>query len=257
MNRSLDFKQIRREIMAHPWPLDPHLNQVAQTQPEFYFLANPSGQLIYLYLTQYVHRCCALWFERPFQDIQIFDWGCGKGQVSHLLKQQGGSVVSADVNEQEGIPVLGQAALKLEHPYLLPFESEQFDVVLSVGVLEHVPHEVESLRELRRVLRPGGLFFCFNLPYKTSWIQWTARLLGNWYHDRLYWGWSTRRLVQAQGFQLDHMWLRQLFPKNSLRTSHFRQIEALDQWLVEHTPLALLATSLEFVAHKPEDQAIP
>lgn len=38
----------------------------------------------------------------------------------------------------------------------LPFDSDEFDVVLCVHVLEHIPDDAAALLELRRVLRPGG-----------------------------------------------------------------------------------------------------
>ena len=40
----------------------------------------------------------------------------------------------------------------------LPYADGSFDVVYSVSVLEHVPTRSAVLRELVRVLRPGGLF---------------------------------------------------------------------------------------------------
>ncbi len=245
MNPSFDFRQLRRKVFSQPWPIDPFL-----TQSGYYFLRNPSGQLPYLYLSQYVRQFCTAWFEKRPEELEIFDWGCGKGQFTYLLQKIGLQVTSADVNPEEGELLLGQPTVALTHPYLLPFEDQSFDVVLSVGVLEHVPQEVDSLKEIHRVLRPGGLFFCFNLPYHLSWVQWAAWHLGNKYHDRFYGRRHTRRLVGAQNFQILDMWQRQLFPKNRLRSPAFRHFEALDQWLVDHTPLRFFATSLEFVAQR-------
>jgi hypothetical protein len=39
----------------------------------------------------------------------------------------------------------------------LPFESGSFDLILCNHVLEHVPDDLAAMRELRRVLKPGGL----------------------------------------------------------------------------------------------------
>jgi SAM-dependent methyltransferase len=41
----------------------------------------------------------------------------------------------------------------------IPVADESFDVVLCTEVLEHVPHPVAALRELGRILRPGGRLF--------------------------------------------------------------------------------------------------
>lgn len=243
------LRALRRRTFSHPWPLDTHLAEMVLNQPMgWQFLGNPGGQLPYQYLAHYIRLLSQEWFEKPLGDLKILDWGCGKGQVSYLLNQAGARVTSADVDPEEGALILGPTVLPLSHPYELPFPSAEFDVVLSVGVLEHVPHEVDSLREIRRILRPNGLFYCFNLPYRFSWVMWAVRLLGNWYHDRLYGRRQTRQLLEGNDFRLLDMWQRQLFPKNRVRLPGFRFWEQVDQWLVEHTPLALLASSLEFLA---------
>jgi ubiquinone/menaquinone biosynthesis C-methylase UbiE len=41
----------------------------------------------------------------------------------------------------------------------LPFRSAAFDCVIATAVLEHVPHPQRVVREVHRVLRPGGLFY--------------------------------------------------------------------------------------------------
>ena len=41
----------------------------------------------------------------------------------------------------------------------LPFKSRTFDLVLVTAVLEHVPHPSRVVREIHRILRPGGLLY--------------------------------------------------------------------------------------------------
>jgi 2-polyprenyl-3-methyl-5-hydroxy-6-metoxy-1,4-benzoquinol methylase len=49
----------------------------------------------------------------------------------------------------------------------MPFENNTFDVVLSTEVLEHVLNPDAYLLEVKRVLKPGGIFF-FTVPILMS-----------------------------------------------------------------------------------------
>jgi len=41
----------------------------------------------------------------------------------------------------------------------LPFEDDTVDIILNIGVLEHVPNPQQVINEIHRVLKPGGLVF--------------------------------------------------------------------------------------------------
>jgi len=67
----------------------------------------------------------------------------------------------------------------------LPFEGGRFDVVLAFSVMEHVTDLDVSLREIARVLKPGGLLY-FNAASAMSPFQYEIRFfpLFGWYPDR-------------------------------------------------------------------------
>lgn len=253
-------KALRRQAFRMPQPLSQPLLSMAQGHATHRFLLNPAGQNVYLYLTHYIRTFAEAWFDRPFSTVKVLDWGCGKGQVSYLLREMGAVLTSCDVVSAaedstfgQATPIIEQAQLPvvpLEHDYLLPFADDSFDVVLSVGVLEHVPNDRASLTELHRILRPRGLLFCFNLPYYLSWTQRLAHLRGNYYHDRLYRKDQVHAYLTAAGYDLIEIWHRQLLPKNSVPYPDHHLFERIDQWLTEHTPLRYLATNIEFVACK-------
>ena len=253
---------LRKEIFSRTWPLDEEICETAATLPSHSFLANPSGQYLYVYLTRFVKALSESHFGRPFGDLTVLDWGCGKGHVSKLIRDLGpGHLDSCDLlsNRDDStfgqeVPIIKRFGIQvkpLQHEYVLPYDSASFDVLLSVGVLEHVANERESLAEIVRVLKSRGLFFCFFLPTKLSWTQQIYRWLGGEYHDRLYTEGSVRSVLREAGLEPLDMWYRQLLPKNSPHYPKFRLFEKMDQFMTENTPLRYLATNIEFVSVKP------
>lgn len=56
----------------------------------------------------------------------------------------------------------------------LPFEDASFDIVYSWGVLHHTPDTQRAIREVRRVLRPGGRasIMIYHHPSLVGWMLW-------------------------------------------------------------------------------------
>ena len=90
---------------------------------------------------------------------RVLDGGCGRGEYVVALRAAGvlafGVEFLADkVREQRaGVPTGTILRADLEH---LPYGPSSFDTVFLNEVLEHVPDEQRALREVWRVLRPGG-----------------------------------------------------------------------------------------------------
>jgi ubiquinone/menaquinone biosynthesis C-methylase UbiE len=90
----------------------------------------------------------------------------------------------------------------LRHPWLLPYPDNSLDVVISKGVLEHVPHEQLSLAEVYRVLRHEGKLIVTGLPASYSLVELFNRLAKRPHHPRLYTLGGTKRLLLSCGFQV-------------------------------------------------------
>lgn len=259
-------RSVRTEIFSKYWPLDEEIRETAATLPSHAFLANPSGQYSYIYLTRFVKALSEKHFSCPFHELRVLDWGCGKGHISKLIRDLGPKHIDScdllsggvDSTFGQGVPIIRRFNIQvkpLHHEYALPYESESFDVLLSVGVLEHVANESASLAEIVRVLKPQGLFFCFFLPTRFSWTQRVSRRLGENYHDRLYAEGQVRRTLNSAGLEPLDIWYRQLLPKNSFQYPSFRFFERMDLLMTEKTPLRYFATNIEFVSVKPSRAA--
>lgn len=99
--------------------------------------------------------------------MRVLDCGCGPGSITAGLAEivGPGEVVGLDIEPRqlEAAQRLsaerGLANLRFEQGsvYELPFADASFDVTVAHFVLEHVREPVRALREMRRVLRPGGI----------------------------------------------------------------------------------------------------
>jgi SAM-dependent methyltransferase len=157
---------------------------------------------------------------------EVLDWGMGNGHFSYFLLRAGyrASGYSLEASapppwlEREGFAF---AAGSAADPVTIPFASGSFDAVASVGVLEHVRDtggdEAASLREIHRVLRPGGMFICYHLPNRTSAIEAVARALPVHSHMHRYVRDDIARLVAGAGLELVDTARYAILPRNPLR----------------------------------------
>ena len=148
----------------------------------------------------------------------VLDWGAGYGQLSYLLAGRGCAVTSYDVGAPGTFPLPICPAMPIirdDHPSRLPFADVRFDVVVSCGVLEHVPDEAASLDEISRVLQPGGLFLIYNLPQRFGYTELIVKALRLGYtHERRYGETGTRALLARHGFAVRRLRRSTMLPHN-------------------------------------------
>jgi len=100
-----------------------------------------------------------------FKGKHVLEIGVGGGIDTAEFLRNGAEVVSVDFSQLSvkiANSLLKEAKLNgeilLSDAKLLPFKNSEFDVVYSFGVIHHIPSVEKVLEEIKRVLRPGGIF---------------------------------------------------------------------------------------------------
>ncbi len=114
---------------------------------------------------------------------RILDVGCGTGAMAVAAAERWPTVTVDGVDASEGMLAIARGELGAQpgpvrdrvryaqgYADVLPFADDTFDVVLAAFVLQLVPSRPRALREMRRVLRPGGRIAC------VRWLEGGARL---------------------------------------------------------------------------------
>jgi SAM-dependent methyltransferase len=103
------------------------------------------------------------------ENPRILDVGCGTGANLEMLAQFGESE-GVDVSD-DALEFCRRKGLKAHKGLAekLPFPDESFDVVTALDVVEHLDDDVAGLKEMHRVLKPGGRTLIFVPAFMWLW----------------------------------------------------------------------------------------
>jgi ubiquinone/menaquinone biosynthesis C-methylase UbiE len=120
-----------------------------------------------LHASRTATRQAAFFLPYLHAGMRVLDCGSGSGSITVGLAQilAPGEVIGIDASEvevtrsRERAVSEGIANVRFEvgNVYDLAFPTESFDALFSHNVLEHVGEPIKALREMVRVLRPGGV----------------------------------------------------------------------------------------------------
>jgi SAM-dependent methyltransferase len=100
----------------------------------------------------------------------VLDAGCGSGRTMDELGRWG-QVAGFDFNELgvRHARARGHSDVRQARVEEIPWPDGSFDLITCLDVIEHTPDDVASLRELRRVARPGATLLVTVPAYQLLW----------------------------------------------------------------------------------------
>ncbi|NRB38998.1 MAG: methyltransferase domain-containing protein [Pseudomonadales bacterium] len=152
---------------------------------------------------------------------RVLDLGCGEGRhvISAYLEEDieaiGVDLCVDDllITQEKAKPFIDKDnkdkyfALACTNALALPFADNSFDKVVCSEVLEHIPDYEGALKEIERILKPGGIF-CASVP--RFWPEWVCWHYSDDYHEnegghvRIFLETQLRRKIENNGFKFYH-----------------------------------------------------
>lgn len=132
------------------------------------------------------------------KNLDILDAGCGGGATLESLGRYG-SATGLELEEEAVDYARGRSRNVTQGSIEeLPFADGSFGLTLALDVIEHVPDDLAALRELYRVLRPGGSLL---VTVPALRLLWSAHDEANG-HYRRYTVDGLRRRFEEAGFEV-------------------------------------------------------
>lgn len=162
---------------------------------------------------------------------RILDAGCGSGRNMVDLASHG-TVTGIELsNTSVCLARAREAGEVIEGSVLeMPFDADSFDLAVSLDVIEHLDEDLDALRELRRVVAPGGALLVTVPAY--GWL-WSAHDEIN-HHRRRYTRRSLQRVAEQAGWE-------------QVRTSYFNSLLL---------PVAILLRALERLSTRTTESSL-
>ena len=192
------------------------------------------------------------WDDRLFRDrilsaigrgrqADVLDLGAGAGIVEQMnLRGIARRVCGVDPDPRvTANPFLDEG--RVSYGESVPYADESFDLIFADNVLEHLPDPLAVFREIRRLLRPGGVFLA-KTPNTRHYMPFIARLTPHAFHR-----WVNKRRGRDKADTFPTRYLANS-PADIRRLSTAADLEVEQIELIEGRPEYLRFNALTYLA---------
>lgn len=140
---------------------------------------------------------------------RILEIGAGRGVLTRVLKDRGHQIIGTEINHEYIAFAKEENDVDLVFTNVettdLPFPDKSFDFVISFDVFEHIPDSDAHLKEVSRVLAPGGSYLLCtpnkltNVPFEI--LKEKSLTKYKEYHIALHTFWGLKKRLQKNGYQ--------------------------------------------------------
>lgn len=172
---------------------------------------------------------------------KILEVGCGRGSLSMYFANAGAECTLLDSSES----IIDVAAGLFRENHLtgtfdvgdalkLPYEDNYFDVVFSIGLLEHFDEVKAPLEEQLRVLKTGGTLFVYVVPQNDQNLQqnyeWINAVLKTYHDDK-----ETTELKEDV-YRTEYLAPHYLKALKEIGYEHFQASDVYSVPMISHSP---------------------
>jgi len=108
-----------------------------------------------------MERCFGTELFGKLKGSSVLEAGCGAGRFTEILLEKGAYVTSFDLSDAVDANIINTPINDTHRVFQgnineIPFENQQYDIVVCMGVIQHTPNPEQTIENLYKQVKPGG-----------------------------------------------------------------------------------------------------
>jgi len=128
-----------------------------------------------------MERCFGSELFSQLKGRSVLEAGCGAGRFTEILLEEGAYVTSFDLSDAVDANVINTPINNTHRIFQgdineIPFEDQQYDLVVCMGVIQHTPDPEKTIEHLYKQVKPGGSLVIDHYTYTLSYFTKTTAI---------------------------------------------------------------------------------